>query len=79
MIRTQISMTVDQAERLRRLSEVRQRSQAALMRDALDQLLASAERLDRVARARAAIGQFHSGRSDISRHHDDALVEAYLA
>ena len=71
-------MTPDQAERLRRLAEIRQRSQAALMREALDALLAQEERALRIERARSALGQFRSGRSSVSRDHDAELEAAYL-
>lgn len=79
MIRTQISMTEDQAERLRHLAEIRQRSQAALMREALDALLAREERAVRIERVRASLGQFRSGRSNVSIDHDAELEAAYLA
>jgi predicted transcriptional regulator len=77
MIRTQISMTEDQAARLRRLAAVRQRSQAALLRDALDQLLGNDDRQRRIDRAKAAIGRFSSGTSDTATRHDDVLEDAY--
>ncbi len=70
-------MTEQQAEGLRRLAAVRKRSQAALMRDALD-LLLEQERLERHAeRARQALGRYRSGFTDTSERHDDALVEAF--
>ena len=77
MIRTQISMTDDQAEGLRRLAELRRRSQAALMRDALDALIGDQDRGRRVSRARLAAGAFHSGSANISVDHDDALDAAF--
>ena len=76
MIRTQISMTEEQAERLRRLSALRNRSQAALMREALDGL--GSDDLDRrIERARGVLGAHSSGGSATSEHHDDALAEAF--
>lgn len=77
MIRTQISMTEEQAEGLRRLSAVRNRSQAALLRDALDSLLEDDARARRGERARASFGAFRSGRTDTSERHDEALDEAF--
>ena len=77
MIRTQISMTRQQAEALRRLSAVRQRSQAALLREALDTLLDADERAARAERAQAVLGGFRSGSSDTSEHHDAALGDAF--
>jgi hypothetical protein len=77
MIRTQISMTEAQAEQLRRLSVLRRRSQAALLRDALDGLLASEDRHRRIERARSAVGQFGSGTSDTAERHDDILDASF--
>lgn len=75
MVRTQISMTEEQAEGLRRLAALRQRSQAALLRDALDSLLAGNAHQRRTARARQAIGAFRSGHHDTSEHHDAAFAD----
>jgi hypothetical protein len=77
MVRTQISMTDAQAEGLRRLAALRARSQAALLRDALDELLTADERLRRVERARGVVGRFSSGRHDTADSHDAALDEAF--
>lgn len=79
MIRTQISMTDEQADGLRRLAELRRRSQAALMRDALDTLIADSDRTRRIARARLAAGAFHSGSTETSVGHDAAVVDAFSA
>ncbi len=76
MIRTQISMTEAQAEGLRLLAAARNRSQAALLRDALDDLLEGDRRSRHRARASAAFGAFRSGQHDTSEHHDAALDEA---
>lgn len=77
MIRTQISMTEEQAAALRRLAALRERSQAALLRDALDTLLEADARGARAERARAVIGAFRSGSRDTSEAHDAALDDAY--
>lgn len=77
MIRTQISMTEEQAQALRRLAALRQRSQAALLREALDDLLGDDERTRGVERAREVIGAFRSGSTDTSEHHDEALDDAF--
>ncbi len=68
-------MTEEQAEGLRRLAALRNRSQAALLRDALDDLLEDDRRARRVERATAAFGTFRSGHHDTSERHDDALLE----
>lgn len=82
MIRTQISMTEEQAEGLRRLASLRQRSQAALLRDALDELLNDAELDRRIELARAAVGRHASGRRStghrgVSEDHDAELEHAF--
>ena len=77
VIRTQISMTGDQAEALRRLAAVRRRSQAALLRDALDELLRDDTLARRVGHAREVIGAFRSGTSDTAEEHDRALTAAF--
>ena len=77
MIRTQISMTEQQAEALRRLAALRDKSQAAVLRDALDALVDADQRAIRIARARSALGAYRSGTSTTSVDHDDALVEAF--
>ena len=77
MIRTQISMTVEQADGLRRLAALRKRSQAALLRDAIDDLLGDADSTLRLDRARRAIGAFHSAESSTSQDHDAVLDEAF--
>lgn len=77
MVRTQISMTEEQAEALRRLAAIRRRSQAALMREALDQYLASAHDDDRYERSLAAIGAFHGGGGNVAVDHDAELDAAY--
>jgi hypothetical protein len=77
MIRTQISMTEEQAAALRRLAAVRKRSQAAVLRDALDSLVDDDERSQRVERARSVIGKYRSGHSTTSVQHDAVLDEAF--
>ncbi len=70
-------MTEEQAAALRRLAAARERSQSALLRDALDALLGDDERARRVARAREVIGAFRSGSADTSERHDEVLDEAF--
>jgi predicted DNA-binding protein len=77
MIRTQISMTEEQAESLRRMSARRHRSQAALLREALDRLLAADDAERRLAAARAAVGRHASGFTDTAVAHDEVLDEAF--
>jgi hypothetical protein len=77
MVRTQISMTEQQAIALRRLAALRQRSQAALLRDALDAYVDDDERVRRLERARGAVGAFASGHANTSERHDEVLTEAF--
>jgi hypothetical protein len=78
VIRTQISMTEDQAEALRRLAAARRVSQAALLREAIDALVADDDRVHRARRARAVVGRYRSGQSDTSERHDEVLAEIFL-
>jgi len=76
--RTQISLTDAQARRLRKLAARRHTSMAALIRDAVDTVYPEESSLDeKWARAMAAVGGFHSGRSDISEEHDRELADAF--
>lgn len=77
MVRTQISMTEQQAAGLAKLAAIRKRSQAALLRDALDILLSGNERCSRAEKARDAIGRQGSKHSDTAERHDDVLDGAY--
>jgi hypothetical protein len=76
--RTQISLTDEQARRLRDLARRRHTSMAALIRDAVDRAYPPpAEADDRWERALSAIGGFHSGLSDVAVEHDRELGEAF--
>jgi hypothetical protein len=77
MIRTQISMTGAQADALRRVATTRRISQAAVLRDALDVVVANEERTRRIDRARRSLGSFSSGFADTSAEHDAALDDAF--
>lgn len=75
MIRTQISLTVEQHERLRRRAAERGVSMSELIREAVEAV--EHARRERLERARAAFGRQGSGRDDVSEDHDDHLVDAY--
>jgi hypothetical protein len=77
MVRTQISMTGAQADALRRVATTRRISQAAVLRDALDVVVANEERTRRIDRARRSLGSFSSGFADTSAEHDAALDDAF--
>ncbi len=79
MIRTQIQLTEEQSEAVRRLASRLKVSQSEVVRRGIDELarlMAGSDSPDRVSRARAAAGRYASGRHDISKRHDDYLVEA---
>ena len=75
VIRTQISLSQEQLDGARAEARRRGVSVAALLRDALERLLAQSE--DDVLReqARNAVGGFRSRCRTISADHDDALVQ----
>ncbi len=77
MIRTQIQLTEEQAQALRRLAAERGVSIAELVRQAVDRVLADRPEAALRARLVASLGGFHSGRSDISEEHDRYLAEAF--
>ncbi len=79
MVRTQISLTSEQAERLRAEASDRGVSQAALVRDALDEYLARRSLAARVEQARSALGAYRSGCRNLAEDHDAHLVDAFSA
>ena len=79
MIRTQIQLTEEQAERLKEISHMGNESIAAIIRKALDQYLMN-QPSDRKALYRQAltvVGKHRAGIGDISIEHDRHLAEAY--
>jgi hypothetical protein len=79
VIRTQISLTEDQARRIKREAKIRGVSMSTVVREAVDRMIPSdeAEHRRRVERALALAGKYHSGLTDVSERHDDYLVEAF--
>lgn len=77
MERTQIQLTPEQAEKVRRAAADRGISMAAFIRAAIDEQLASEEQARRRERAIASVGGFRSGRGDVSKRHDDYLADAF--
>ena len=80
MVRTQIQLTKDQAEKLKRLARSRHLSMAGLIRQAVDSLIKSGGATDmeeRRQRALDIVGRFKSGKRDVSREHDKYLIEAF--
>lgn len=82
MVRTQILLTEAQTQALRRLSSERGVSMAVLIRDAVDTLLQTETAIsadERRRRALRVVGQFASGKTDVSAKHDEYLEDAYRA
>jgi hypothetical protein len=77
VIRTQISLTEAQMDRLRREARRRHTSVAAIIRDAVDATVTDedSDRLIMQQRAFGLAGAFSSGRSDTSERHDEILAE----
>jgi len=77
MIRTQISLTEAQMRRLRREATARGTSIAAVIRDAVDQVVPDEREAVRARRERALaiIGAFASGERNTSERHDEVLGE----
>ena len=77
MIRTQISLTEEQAERLRAQSAIKGISQAEILRQALGAYFDQDDLVRRVELARAVIGTGNSGCTDIGVNHDQHLADIY--
>ena len=80
MVRTQIQLTDEQSQELKRLAAERRTSVAELIRQATEGLLRDSSKIsgaDRRQRALAAAGRFRSGNQDLSTRHDDYLAEVY--
>jgi hypothetical protein len=80
MVRTQIQLTEEQADKIRRAAIERNCSVAELIRQAIDSALKSGGEIDPVERRRRALdiaGKFSSGRKDISSKHDEYLADAF--
>jgi hypothetical protein len=81
VIRTQISLTEDQQDALRRLAARRGVSQATIIREALDQILDREDRARGLQRALKVAGRFRSDVDDgrnVVRDHDEIYAELLL-
>jgi hypothetical protein len=78
VIRTQIQLTEEQMERLRRASAARGISIAALIRDAVDRSLDDGDRERRWDLAMSVVGKYRDleGATDVSTRHDEYFAEA---
>ena len=80
MVRTQIQLTREQFEAVKKMAASRNISSAEVIRQAIEALLKSRRVLDeghQRSRALKAAGAFRSGTHDVSKNHDAYLAEAY--
>jgi hypothetical protein len=78
MERTQISLTAEQARRLRQMARRRGTSMAALIRQAVDRTYGDDDETKAAwGRAMASVGGYRSDRPDVAQNHDAYLDEAY--
>jgi hypothetical protein len=80
MIRTQIQLTEEQSEALKRLAAREGKTVAELVRLSVDQLIRSQGAVDPGElrrRALAVAGKFHSGDENLSAEHDRHAAEAF--
>ena len=79
MVRTQISLTPEQAEGLNRLAGARGVSMATVVREAVDAVLATEARDERWQKALAMVGKYRSKdrATDVAENHDRYLADAY--
>jgi predicted DNA-binding protein len=82
VIRTQIQLTEEQAQRLRAEARRSGQSVAELIRQSVDRYLEQGAGSPAGATSRLSAldvaGRFRSGKSDIAVKHDDYLDESYL-
>ena len=81
MVRMQVQLTEEQADRLRRLATESGQSIAELVRVGVDLYLGSRHQPtqnERIEHAVALAGRFASGLKDVSADHDRYLAEAYI-
>lgn len=78
MVRTQVQFTEEQIEALRALAAREAVSVSELVRRAVEAWVATeASSSETRQRAIDVAGQFRSGRTDVARHHDEHLAEAF--
>lgn len=81
MQRKQVQFTPRQIAAIHGEARRRKTSDAAVVRQAVDQLLgggtSATTGAEHVARALSTVGRFASGRQDVSREHDRELADAF--
>jgi predicted DNA-binding protein len=80
MVRTQIQLSEEQAEKVKKVAASRGVPMAQIIREAIDESIrlnrgiALEERRDRALKI---VGRFRSGKEDVSRKHDAYLTEIF--
>jgi len=80
MVRTQIQLTKEQANALKKIALSRHLSIAELIRQAVDTMIKSGAVIDTEERRKRAVdaaGRFSSGLRDLSTEHDKYLEDAF--
>ena len=80
MVKTQIQLTEEQYEVLKRISQTNNISLSEIIRRSIDYNLnytLSIKNEDKIDRAKKVAGQYGSGRKDLSEKHDEYLAEGY--
>jgi len=80
MVRTQIQLTEEQAESIKKIAKSRHLSVAELIRQAVNGVIKSGAGISVEERRKRAVhiaGRFRSGKHDISEKHDKYLSEAF--
>lgn len=80
MVRTQIQLTEEQSESLRRLAEIDNVSLAEVIRRSVDNYIEARQDVSREERKRrllSVVGIGNSGVSDLGVNHDKYLAEIY--
>ena len=79
MVRTQIQLTEEQAEKLREIAMENHESIASLIRNAIDQFILSkkSSRSSLYLQAKSVVGKYEADEDDISIEHDRYLDKDY--
>lgn len=77
MVRTQVQLTEDQLDRVRRTAARRGVSVSAVVREAVDATLEQQDDGHSWQRALSTVGRFRSGAADVSVEHDRELADAF--
>jgi len=79
MVRTQIQLTDEQANKLKDLADQRGMSMAELVREGVERILKENRREELWQRSLQLAGSFTDTANDVSENHDAYLDEAYSA